>query len=235
MASPLLGLRIVRNLAAGASRGAAALVPAARLAARRPRRRIVVTRRERAARAAIGMPPQHPERIARELRRGDEAWLARVCEELWPGDEYAEIAAGTSWLQGNGAGITPAQAAHQARSRWAAAAVLARRIVTALRWVTELGWRDWVAVALVALGCVPGYAAGAAATWVAGLRLGSWVSLLVAVPVAIAVSTGLAYLLCLGPGPVAARVRAWATAPRPGPRRDSGGITGTSGGRGGGA
>jgi len=62
---------------------------------REPRNRIVVTRRERAARAAIGMPARHPEHITRELRRGDEAWLATLCTQLWPDDEYADITAQT--------------------------------------------------------------------------------------------------------------------------------------------
>src|SRR6266536_932028 len=122
--------RIMRNLAAGARRAAAALALEARPATRL-RGRVVVTRRERAARAAIGMPPRHPERIARNLRRADEAWLARVCEQLWPGDEYVEITSSTSWPQGNTIGITPAQPAHHARSRLAAAAAFARRAVAA--------------------------------------------------------------------------------------------------------
>ncbi len=48
-------------------------------------------RREQAARAAIGMPARHPERITRELPAGHEEWLAAACAELWPADEYTQI------------------------------------------------------------------------------------------------------------------------------------------------
>ncbi len=48
-------------------------------------------RRERAARAAIGMPARHPERITAELGRRQEEWLAAVAARLWPQDEYAQI------------------------------------------------------------------------------------------------------------------------------------------------
>jgi hypothetical protein len=48
-------------------------------------------RTERAARALIGMPARHPERITRELSFGQEEWLAGVAARLWPEDEYAEI------------------------------------------------------------------------------------------------------------------------------------------------
>ena len=46
---------------------------------------------ERDARAAIGMPARHPERITRELPGGQEEWLAALAAALWPDDEYAEI------------------------------------------------------------------------------------------------------------------------------------------------
>jgi hypothetical protein len=48
-------------------------------------------RRERAARAAIGMPARHPERLTAELPGRDEQWLAALAAELWPEDEYAQI------------------------------------------------------------------------------------------------------------------------------------------------
>jgi hypothetical protein len=48
-------------------------------------------RRERAARAAIGMPARHPERITAELPGREEQWLAALAAELWPEDEYAQI------------------------------------------------------------------------------------------------------------------------------------------------
>ena len=52
-------------------------------------------RREGAARAAIGMPARYPERITRELPAAQEEWLAAVCAELWPADEYTHIIADT--------------------------------------------------------------------------------------------------------------------------------------------
>jgi hypothetical protein len=48
-------------------------------------------RRERAARAAIGMPARYPERITAGLRRHQERWLAATAARLWPGDEYTAI------------------------------------------------------------------------------------------------------------------------------------------------
>ncbi len=54
----------------------------------RPRR---AGRRERAARAAIGMSARHPERVTRKPGRAEwrllETWMA----ELWPRDEYTVI------------------------------------------------------------------------------------------------------------------------------------------------
>jgi hypothetical protein len=46
---------------------------------------------ERDARAAIGMPARHPERLTRDLPAGQEKWLAALTAALWPADEYAEI------------------------------------------------------------------------------------------------------------------------------------------------
>jgi hypothetical protein len=48
---------------------------------------------ERDARAAIGMPARHPERITSELPAGQEKCLAALVSALWPEDEYAEIIA----------------------------------------------------------------------------------------------------------------------------------------------
>lgn len=48
---------------------------------------------EQKARAQLGMPARHPERIARSLSRGQEEWLTRAAEQLWPGEEYAAIIA----------------------------------------------------------------------------------------------------------------------------------------------
>lgn len=46
---------------------------------------------ERDARAAIGMPLRHPERITGGLPGQDEEWLAGLADALWPDEEYAEI------------------------------------------------------------------------------------------------------------------------------------------------
>lgn len=46
---------------------------------------------ERQARAAIGMPARHPERVTRELAGGQEEWLAGLAAVLWPDDEYTAI------------------------------------------------------------------------------------------------------------------------------------------------
>jgi hypothetical protein len=46
---------------------------------------------EQAARAQLGMPRLHPERITRPLGRREEAWLAETASVLWPGDEYTAI------------------------------------------------------------------------------------------------------------------------------------------------
>jgi hypothetical protein len=56
---------------------------------------------ERDARAAIGMPARHPERITRDLPggqvfllpAGQEEYLAALAGALWPEDEYATIIA----------------------------------------------------------------------------------------------------------------------------------------------
>jgi hypothetical protein len=55
----------------------------------------VARRRERAARAAIGMPAGHPERITAELPEAQEQWLAAVAGRLWPADEYTHIVTDT--------------------------------------------------------------------------------------------------------------------------------------------
>jgi hypothetical protein len=45
----------------------------------------------RDARAAIGMPAAHPEKITRELPGGQEEWLAALAAALWPEEEYTAI------------------------------------------------------------------------------------------------------------------------------------------------
>lgn len=47
--------------------------------------------RERAARAAIGIPARHPERITRDMPGGQEEVLASLAATLWPADEYTAI------------------------------------------------------------------------------------------------------------------------------------------------
>jgi hypothetical protein len=53
------------------------------------------SRKERVARAALGMPASHPEHLTR--RPGSAEWkqLAAWLAELWPHDEYAAIVAST--------------------------------------------------------------------------------------------------------------------------------------------
>jgi hypothetical protein len=51
----------------------------------------VCDRAERDARAAIGMPARHPEKITRELRGGQEQWLTALAAALWPDDDYTAI------------------------------------------------------------------------------------------------------------------------------------------------
>ena len=50
-----------------------------------------ISRRERAAREAIGMPPGHPELLTRKPRRAEWRHLAAWIAELWPRDEYTAI------------------------------------------------------------------------------------------------------------------------------------------------
>jgi len=50
-----------------------------------------VSRRERIARAAIGMPAHHPEQVTRKPGRAEWKQLAAWCAELWPNDEYTVI------------------------------------------------------------------------------------------------------------------------------------------------
>ena len=46
---------------------------------------------EQAARAQLGMPRLHPERIIRPPGRREEARLAAAAAALWPADEYTAI------------------------------------------------------------------------------------------------------------------------------------------------
>ena len=48
-------------------------------------------RREHLARAAAGMPAEHPELLTRKPSRTEWQLLAAWCAELWPDDEYTAI------------------------------------------------------------------------------------------------------------------------------------------------
>ena len=54
-----------------------------------------ISRRERAARAAIGMPAGHPEQITAKPSRAEWQQLAAWLAELWPNDDYTQIIADT--------------------------------------------------------------------------------------------------------------------------------------------
>jgi hypothetical protein len=59
-----------------------------------------VSRKERIARAATGMPVNHLELITRKPSRAEWKELATWCAELWPDDEYTAIV--TEAWRGNG-------------------------------------------------------------------------------------------------------------------------------------
>ena len=52
-----------------------------------------ISRKERIARAAAGMPAEHPELVTRKPGRAEWKLLAAWWAELWPHDEYTEIVA----------------------------------------------------------------------------------------------------------------------------------------------
>jgi hypothetical protein len=52
-----------------------------------------LSRKERIARAAVGMPAEHPELITRKPGRAEWKQLAAWLVELWPHDEYTAIVA----------------------------------------------------------------------------------------------------------------------------------------------
>jgi hypothetical protein len=52
-----------------------------------------ISRKERAARAALSMPAGHPERITRKPGRAQWKHLTARLTELWPHDEYTAIVA----------------------------------------------------------------------------------------------------------------------------------------------
>ena len=52
-----------------------------------------ISRKERIARAAIGMPAGHPELVTRKPGRAEWKHLAKWLAEMWPHDEYTAIVA----------------------------------------------------------------------------------------------------------------------------------------------
>jgi hypothetical protein len=57
-----------------------------------------ISYKERAARAALGMPAGHPERLTRKPGRAEWKQLAAWLAELWPDDEYTAIVT-DAWRQ----------------------------------------------------------------------------------------------------------------------------------------
>jgi hypothetical protein len=56
-----------------------------------------ISRKERIARAAVGMPANHLELITRKPSRAEWNELAARLAELWPHDEYTVIVAEEGW------------------------------------------------------------------------------------------------------------------------------------------
>jgi hypothetical protein len=52
-----------------------------------------ISRKERAARAAAGMPAGHPELLTRKPDRAEWKQFAAWLAELWPNDEYTSTVA----------------------------------------------------------------------------------------------------------------------------------------------
>jgi hypothetical protein len=50
-----------------------------------------ISRKERIARAAIGMPAGHPELLTRKPGRGEWRQLTAWLAEMWPNDEFTAI------------------------------------------------------------------------------------------------------------------------------------------------
>jgi hypothetical protein len=57
-----------------------------------------ISRKERIARATIGMPAEHPELVTRKPGRAEWKLLTAWLAELWPHDEYTAIVA-EAWLE----------------------------------------------------------------------------------------------------------------------------------------
>ena len=56
-----------------------------------------ISRKERVARAAAGMPAEHPELVTRKPGRAEWKQLTEWLAELWPHDEYTAIVAEAGW------------------------------------------------------------------------------------------------------------------------------------------
>ena len=54
-----------------------------------------ISRRERIARAALGMPADHPELLTRKPGRAEWKQLTTWLTQMWPNDEYTAIVAET--------------------------------------------------------------------------------------------------------------------------------------------
>jgi hypothetical protein len=52
-----------------------------------------ISRKERIARAAVGMPAKHPELVTRKPSPAEWKQLTARLAELWPNDEYTAIVA----------------------------------------------------------------------------------------------------------------------------------------------
>jgi hypothetical protein len=52
-----------------------------------------ISRAERIARVAVGMPPKHPELVTRKPGRAEWKEFVFWLAELWPNDEYTAIVA----------------------------------------------------------------------------------------------------------------------------------------------
>jgi hypothetical protein len=52
-----------------------------------------ISRKERIARDAIGMPAGHPEQVTRKPGHAEWKHLAKWLAEMWPHDEYTAIVA----------------------------------------------------------------------------------------------------------------------------------------------
>ena len=57
-----------------------------------------ISRQERIARAALGMPTGHPELLTRKPGRAEWRQLTAWLAEMWPDDEYTVIVA-EAWRQ----------------------------------------------------------------------------------------------------------------------------------------